>query len=178
MKAKLTLAAMLPGFLSLSSSAEATLTHIEVTKENTGGLVLAPLNVNTPLYIAAHRSHSSHGSHGSHRSSAGSASGYTPPKKKAPTSNYDTLGQPSVPKYVAPANTVVNLNTLNKTSRILLIKRVQIAMFLLGKYDGVVDGIMGPNTRKALAKYRYSKGLGSSDVIDAEVLNSLGVPAP
>ena len=65
MKAKLTLAAMLPGFLSLSSSAETTLTHIEITEENMGGLVLAPLNVNTPLYIAGHRSHSSHGSHGS-----------------------------------------------------------------------------------------------------------------
>jgi His-Xaa-Ser repeat protein HxsA len=178
MKAKLTLAAMLPGFLSLSSSAETTLTHIEITEENMGGLVLAPLNVNTPLYIAGHRSHSSHGSHGSHRSSAGSSSGYTPPKKKAPISNYDTLGQPSVPKYVAPANTVINLKALSKTARILLIKRVQIAMFLLGKYDGVIDGVMGPSTRKALVNYRYSKGLGSSDVIDANVLNSLGVPAP
>lgn len=178
MKKKHALASMLPGFLALDLSADLISTNIETTLENDQALILAPLNVNTPLYIAGHRSHSSHGSHGSHRSSAGSASTYTPAKKKPAVSTYDTLGQPSTPAFVAPKSTKINISSLSRTSRVLLIKRVQIALFMLGHYDGVIDGVMGSGTRKALDNYKLLKGLPRLNEIDSTVLNSLGVPAP
>lgn len=73
---KWSLAALLPGFLTLNSQAVASSTGLpnsELTFEPED-LVFAPLNTETPFYIAGHRSHSSHRSHrshSSHRSSSG-----------------------------------------------------------------------------------------------------------
>jgi His-Xaa-Ser repeat protein HxsA len=58
-----------------------------------------------------------------------------------------------------------------------LITRIQISLFTLGYYKGSFDGIMGPQMRESLKKYRTDKFLPQKDVLDVELLNSLGVLA-
>jgi len=59
-----------------------------------------------------------------------------------------------------------------------LVRRVQMSLRILGYYTGQIDGIIGPGTRRAIEKYRWDKGLNAANVIDAELLNSLGIAAP
>ena len=59
-----------------------------------------------------------------------------------------------------------------------VIQRVQLALTFSGHYKGAVDGIMGPETRKAIKAYRTDKGIKGGDQIDAALLNSLGIKAP
>jgi His-Xaa-Ser repeat protein HxsA len=182
MKKKWNLAALLPGFLSLNSAAALSVQDSEVEDSSVflKGVIIAPLNIKAPLYIAGHRSHSSHGSH---RSSSGSGSrSYSPPAAPARTParsrqyNSDSLGQPSTPSYTAPKNLVKK--DKNQFDRATLIMRVQLALRMLGYYTGSPDGVMGPLTRSAIKRYRGEKGLGTSDVIDVLILNSLGISAP
>ena len=55
--------------------------------------------------------------------------------------------------------------------------RVQLALKLLGLYDYKIDGLLGPSTRESIRKYRLIKDLPAGQIIDSELLNSLGVPA-
>lgn len=178
MKRKWNLAALLPGFLTLNSgSAIATQNATYEERNPFDELMIAPLNLTTPEYIAGHRSHSSHSSHGSHRSSSGSSSrSYSAPKPAPRTPSYksDPLGQPSTPTYTAPQKG----NDKKQFDRTTLIMRVQISLRMLGYYNGQADGIMGPVTRNAISRYRLDKGLPSSEKIDAVLLNSLGISAP
>jgi len=177
MKKKWRLAALLPGFLTLNNSVSAAPhssdTDFEASDDGLKGLVVAPLNANTPLYIAGHRSHRSHSSHGSHRSSAGSGSrSYSTPSPRPtpalPPSRYDSdpLGQPSTPNYTTPNNSS-NRTTQKQFDRMTLIMRVQIALRVMGYYKGGADGIMGPETRASIKRYRRDKGLPSVQGIDA-----------
>lgn len=184
MKKKWNLAALLPGFLSLDSAAALSVQDSEVEDSAAflKGVIITPLNIKAPLYIAGHRSHSSHASH---RSSSGSGSrSYTPsvapsraPAPAAPRLyNSDSLGQPTTPSYTAPKS-LVNKDK-KQFDRATLIMRVQLALRMFGYYTDSLDGIMGPLTRAAIKRYRKDKGLGSSDVIDVLLLNSLGISAP
>jgi len=58
-----------------------------------------------------------------------------------------------------------------------LITRIQISLYTLGYYNGAFDGIMGPIMRESIKKYRTEKLLPLKDVIDVELLNSLGILA-
>lgn len=185
MKRKWNLAALLPGFLSLNSNAglPAQDSEFDESIEHLKGIVITPLNTETPLYIAGHRSHQSHSSHGSHRSSSGGGSrsypsspSPTPAPSRSPSYNSDPLGQPSTPSYTAPKSSTGQ--TKKQFDRETLIMRVQISLRILGYYNGKPDGIMGPATRAALRQYRKDKGLPAADGIDSIVLNSLGIPAP
>lgn len=208
MKKKWSLAALLPGFLTLNTSGASNYPADE-SKPGTSeiglkGIVIAPLNVETPLYIAGHRSHSSHSSHrsssgssghsshsshSSHRSSAGSGSrSYSPPPSEStspssstppqtsPSYNSDPLGQPSTPSYTTPSQ--AELKKQQQIERETLIKRVQLSLSILGYYVGSIDGILGPRTRSAIVRYRWDKGLNRVETIDSELLNSLGIAAP
>lgn len=183
---KWNLAALLPGFLAVSNSAQAVEEEFSPTVDLSKALdaiEIAPLNVRTPIYIAGHRSHSSHRSHRSHRSSSGGSSSYrSPPSPSSSGSssssspyssdNADPLGQPSTPKYTTPAE-----REKQHTDRMALIMRVQLALKILGFYSGEIDGLMGPKTRAAIQDYRQENGLPSGN-IDTQLLNSLGVSAP
>ncbi|WP_272521180.1 His-Xaa-Ser repeat protein HxsA [Providencia sp. PROV202] len=185
---KWNLAALLPGFLALNNQVFAD-TAIVPNAENTfspNDLIFAPLNTETPLYIAGHRSHSSHRSHRSHSSHRSSSGG----------GYYRSA--PATPSYSAPAtsNTQRNQsgNTRNSTSsndygpsvrqqapteqqRKRLVMRVQYALFDRGYFNGPIDGVMGPATRTAINNYRRSHGLPLTAYIDVDLLNSLGIYA-
>lgn len=67
---KWNLAALLPGFLVLNNQvfADSAITFKNEQSYQPDDLIFAPLNTETPIYIAGHRSHSSHRSHRSHSS--------------------------------------------------------------------------------------------------------------
>lgn len=54
------------------------------------------------------------------------------------------------------------------------VERVQAVLRDLNFYDGKVDGLTGPNTRKAIEAYRKTVGLPVSGDIDAVLLEQLG----
>lgn len=177
MKKSLGLAALLPGFLSID--AEATQSeHPEKQDLDLLDVIIAPLNVQTPTYLAAHRSHASHASHGSHRSSAGG--GYSAPKPAKPatpiirsTPPSDPLGRPSTPSTTTPKSTTSG----KLEQRALVVRKVQAMLMAHGFYLGKIDGIMGDQTRTAILQYRIANNLTGGMEIDAGLLNSLGILA-
>lgn len=177
MKKKFSLAALLPGFLSLNSTEAVTTAEQAKTPTELDDVVIAPLNAATPLYLAGHRSHASHSSHSSHRSSSGgggysrSYPTYTPPARKS-----QPLSQPSNPSYTAPAKQEDKQK--DKDNRETTIMRVQLALKIEGYYNDAIDGKMGPNTRKAIKQYRKDHLLPSAESIDVRLLNALGIAAP
>ncbi|PYJ30889.1 MAG: hypothetical protein DMF24_07265 [Verrucomicrobia bacterium] len=55
------------------------------------------------------------------------------------------------------------------------IAAVQQRLGQLGYYHGVVDGVMGPQTRGAITAYESRHGLGMDGTISAPLLNRLGL---
>lgn len=55
-----------------------------------------------------------------------------------------------------------------------VVEKVQAILQSMNLYEGPVDGLNGPNTRKAVVAYRKTLGMEPSDAIDAELLDSLG----
>ena len=53
--------------------------------------------------------------------------------------------------------------------------RVQIALENLGLYRGTVDGLMGPQTRAAIAGYQKTLGMEGNGEIDDRLLEALGI---
>lgn len=56
-----------------------------------------------------------------------------------------------------------------------VVKRVQSVLRDLDLYDGPVDGLSGPNTRKAIEAYRRTLGLPVTGDIDQQLVEHLGV---
>lgn len=56
-----------------------------------------------------------------------------------------------------------------------VVEKVQAILQSMNLYEGPVDGLNGPNTRKAVAAYRKTLGMAPSDAVDAELLETLGV---
>jgi His-Xaa-Ser repeat protein HxsA len=53
---------------------------------------------------------------------------------------------------------------------------VQTELTRLGYYQGVIDGLFGPDTRDALARYQSDQHLAVTGTLTPETLQSLGVP--
>jgi len=77
---------------------------------------------------------------------------------------YDTVPEAAYPSASCPApipgDVVIN---------------VQRALKAQGFYTGRVDGLSGPALRAAVRAYAASVGLPSTGVIDAQLLQSLGI---
>jgi hypothetical protein len=56
------------------------------------------------------------------------------------------------------------------------VQAVQTELTQLGYYNGPVDGIFGPTTRDAVAKYQMDKQLDVTGSLSTDTLQSLGVP--
>jgi peptidoglycan hydrolase-like protein with peptidoglycan-binding domain len=56
-----------------------------------------------------------------------------------------------------------------------VIANVQGALQQQGYYQGEVDGLLGPQTRAALANYQRNHGLYMTSAIDRPTLESLGI---
>lgn len=194
MKRFFNFAALLPGFLTLNSSAFADVSGLNTSEVDNFGLdslALSPLNADSPIYIASHRSHSSHRSHRSHSSHRSSSGGgyYSAPARPAPqpvtTPSEPVQRYQAQPSSTQSANVTPQRNTSSTIAenmtdaekRKRLITRIQISLYTLGYYNGAFDGIMGPLMRESLKKYRTDKLLPQKDIVDVELLNSLGVLA-
>ena len=58
------------------------------------------------------------------------------------------------------------------------VSAVQTQLAQLGYYNGPVDGIFGPLTRDAVAKYQIDKQLDVTGSLSAQTLQSFGLPQP
>jgi peptidoglycan hydrolase-like protein with peptidoglycan-binding domain len=58
------------------------------------------------------------------------------------------------------------------------VQAVQTELTQLGYYNGLVDGIFGPATRDAVAKYQIDKQLNVTGSLSPDTLQSLGLPKP
>jgi len=56
------------------------------------------------------------------------------------------------------------------------VQAVQTELTQLGYYNGPVDGIFGPTTRDAVARYQMDKQLEVTGSLSPDTLQSLGVP--
>jgi peptidoglycan hydrolase-like protein with peptidoglycan-binding domain len=56
-----------------------------------------------------------------------------------------------------------------------LVERVQTALAKLGDYPGKVDGILGPETIKALSSFQQAQGLPQTGRADVATIERLGV---
>lgn len=88
-----------------------------------------------------------------------SIQGYSPPQVDEPetTINIERPPTPSSPPAGDPK-----------------VKQVQGILKDLNFYTGAVDGLQGPNTRKAIAAYQAKVGLPASGEIDTMLLDQLG----
>ncbi|HZD26164.1 MAG TPA: peptidoglycan-binding domain-containing protein [Alphaproteobacteria bacterium] len=58
-----------------------------------------------------------------------------------------------------------------------LIAGMQAELAARGFYFGPIDGLVGPQTRRAVRRYRVEEGLPATPEIDARVLRELGLIA-
>ena len=58
------------------------------------------------------------------------------------------------------------------------VQAVQTRLSNLGYYNGPIDGIFGPSTRDAVAKYQIANQLDVTGNLSADTLQSLGLPQP
>src|SRR5205085_11701965 len=56
------------------------------------------------------------------------------------------------------------------------VKNVQTQLSQLGYYGGAIDGLFGPTTRDAVARYQTDKQLTATGSLSADTLQSLGLP--
>jgi hypothetical protein len=56
------------------------------------------------------------------------------------------------------------------------VNAVQTRLTQLGYYHGPVDGVFGPQTRDAVAKYQIAKNLDVTGSLSAQTLQSFGLP--
>jgi len=58
------------------------------------------------------------------------------------------------------------------------VQSVQTQLLQLGYYNGSIDGVFGPATRDAVARYQIAKQLSVTGSLSPDTLQSLGLPAP
>jgi len=56
-----------------------------------------------------------------------------------------------------------------------VVANVQTQLYNEGYYDGPIDGILGPDTRAAIADYQADHGLAVTAAIDEPTVESLGL---
>ena len=58
------------------------------------------------------------------------------------------------------------------------VQAVQTQLMQLGYYNGSIDGVFGPTTRDAVARYQIAKQLSVTGSLSPDTLQSLGLPPP
>ena len=52
---------------------------------------------------------------------------------------------------------------------------IQQELYRAGYYDGDIDGIIGPGTRRAITEFQRDNSLRPTGLIDTELLEALGI---
>jgi hypothetical protein len=58
------------------------------------------------------------------------------------------------------------------------VQAVQTQLLQLGYYNGSIDGVFGPATRDAVARYQIARQLSVTGSLSPDTLQSLGMPSP
>ena len=69
-------------------------------------------------------------------------------------------------------NTVYNIDPADNAT----VQAVQTQLLQLGYYNGSIDGVFGPATRDAVAKYQIANQLSVTGSLSPDTLQSLGLP--
>jgi N-acetylmuramoyl-L-alanine amidase len=56
------------------------------------------------------------------------------------------------------------------------VQAVQTRLLNLGYYNGSIDGVFGPSTRDAVAKFQIANQLSVTGSLSPDTLQSLGLP--
>jgi hypothetical protein len=83
--------------------------------------------------------------------------------------DYDTNSDP----YDYNGNTYSPGSTDSAT-----VQSVQTQLLQLGYYNGSIDGVFGPATRDAVARYQIARQLSVTGSLSPDTLQSLGLPSP
>ena len=199
MKKKFTkLAASIGIALTQSSNAET-----EVAIENGSSdvnsdvqLYKLPLNMEAPIFLAAHSSHSSHGSHSSHRSSGSSSSGHNSHASHASHASHrsgttiSSSGSNTIisnPLGNAKPKPATSYPPKQKCPDYLLsqrknvVRQVQYHLVLSGDLN-ITDaigslGVIDSNTRTAVSSFQRQKGITRvpGTTLDNYTLNVMGI---
>ena len=199
MKKKFTkLAASIGIALTQSSNAETEVAIDNGSSDTNSDVQLykLPLNMETPIFLAAHgshRSHGSHGSHSSHRSSSSSSSGHSSHASHASHRSGSTKSSSgsnviiSNPLGNAKPKPVTSYPPKQKCPDYLLsarksvVRQVQYHLVLSGDLD-ITDaigslGVIDSNTRRAVSSFQRQKGISrvSGTTLDNYTLNAMGI---
>jgi hypothetical protein len=68
--------------------------------------------------------------------------------------------------------TTYNMGSADSTT----VQAIQTQLFNLGYYSGSIDGVFGPTTRDAVAKYQIANHLNVTGSLSPDTLTSLGLP--
>jgi hypothetical protein len=68
--------------------------------------------------------------------------------------------------------TTYNIGTADSAT----VQAIQTQLFNLGYYNGSIDGVFGPTTRDAVAKYQIANHLNVTGSLSPDTLTSLGLP--
>jgi len=141
--------------------------------------------------LAGHTSHSSHASHASHASHRSGSGGsyyptYTPPPTYTPQPVYTPPSYTPAPAP-APADTTLRATPpssdgprpLKGGSELFnsVVRRVQLGLLAYGYYDGPINGVVGPEMKKALKAFQAAFHMPQTGTITPEVLDALKVSA-
>lgn len=93
---------------------------------------------------------------------------------------YDYYPYDYYPGYYADSEPYYSDNGVysNTPMRDSTVNAVQTQLKQQGYYNGPVDGIFGPLTRDAVAKYQIDKHLDVTGSLSAQTLQSFGLPQP
>ena len=155
-----------------------------------------PLNMETPIFLAAHGSHRSHGSHSSHRSSSSSSSGHNSHASHASHASHRSGStKSSSGSNVLISNPLGNAKPKPVTSyppkqkcpdyllslRKNVVRQVQYHLVLSGDLD-ITDaigslGVIDSNTRRAVSSFQRQEGISkvSGTTLDNYTLNAMGI---
>lgn len=137
--------------------------------------------------LANHGSHRSHSSHGSHRSSSGGGGYRAPavPTPRAPSppppptpSRPPASSQSTPPRSILPAEPPAPRTLPGNSAKFSeVVKKVQAALYVRGLYHGVIDGLIGPETKAAISRFQKENNLTITGTVTSETLDALGVVA-
>ena len=68
--------------------------------------------------------------------------------------------------------TADNIGSADSTT----VQAIQTQLFNLGYYSGSIDGVFGPTTRDAVARYKNTDHLNVTGSLSPDTLTSLGLP--
>jgi lipid-binding SYLF domain-containing protein len=92
--------------------------------------------------------------------------------KRASSEAIATHNKNAHPREVATKRTPVEPASSSKKSTIM---KAQESLHAKGHYNGSIDGIIGPLTRKAIREYQKAENLPVNGKLDAQTANQLGV---